>query len=38
MKHFLALTFFTTALWADESPKPFNTQKITTPFLSPPRR
>ena len=35
MKHFLALTLFTTALWADESPKPFNTQKITTPFLSP---
>ena len=35
MKHFLALTLLAGHLWADEAPKPFNTQEITTPFLSP---
>ena len=35
MKHLLALTLLAGHLWADEAPKPFNTQEITTPFLSP---
>ena len=35
MKHLLALTLLIGPAWANEAPKPFNTQKITTPFLAP---